>query len=70
MLLRSVRVDVLYWQVQNAYFGMAKTAYPDFASRASAGDEAAQAWVETFRGLGEQLFFNTGAVLKDDRNAK
>ena len=62
-LLRSVPVDVVYWQVQNAYYRMAKTAYPEFASRASAGDEAAQAWVETFKILGEQLLFNSGAVL-------
>jgi alpha-amylase/alpha-mannosidase (GH57 family) len=69
-LLRSVPVDVVYWQVQNVYFEMTKTAYIEFASRASAGDEAAKAWVETFRGLGEQLFFNTVAVLRDDQSAK
>jgi alpha-amylase/alpha-mannosidase (GH57 family) len=64
-LLQSVPVDVVYWGVQNVYFRMAKTAYPGFASRASAGDEAAQAWVETFTTLGERLFFNTGSVLID-----
>ncbi|HSB34564.1 MAG TPA: DUF3536 domain-containing protein, partial [Nitrospirota bacterium] len=62
-LLRSVPVDVVYWKVQNAYFRMAKTAYPSFVSLASSGNEAAQEWVESFRCLGEQLFFNTGAVL-------
>jgi hypothetical protein len=45
------------------YFRMTKTAYPEFASRAAAGDGTAQAWIESFKSLGEQLRFNTGAVL-------
>jgi alpha-amylase/alpha-mannosidase (GH57 family) len=62
-LLQSVPVDIVYWQVQNMYFRMSKTAYPEFASRAAAGDGIAQAWIESFKSLGEQLRFNTGAVL-------
>jgi len=64
VLLQTVPVDVVYWQVQNTYFRMTKTAYTEFASRASAGDDAAQVWVESFTRLGEQLHFNIGEVLK------
>jgi hypothetical protein len=62
-LLRSARVDIVYWKIQNDYFRIAATAYPGLAARASSGDRAAQEWIGTFRDLGEQLFFNTGAVL-------
>ena len=62
-VLRSVPVDVIYWQIQNRYFELAKKVYAEFASRASVGDEAARAWIETFMSLGERLFFNTVAVL-------
>lgn len=69
-ILRSARVDIVYWKVQNICFRMAKTAYPGFAARSSAGDRAAQEWVGTFRDLGEQLFFNTGAVLRKAEGEK
>jgi alpha-amylase/alpha-mannosidase (GH57 family) len=66
-LLQSVPIDVVYWQVQNMFFRMAHQAYPDFAFRASAGDEAAQVWTENVKSLGEQLSFNLGTVLKERR---
>jgi hypothetical protein len=69
-LLRAARVDIVLWKVQNAYFRMAATTYPGFAARTSAGDGAAQEWVGTFRDLGEQLFFNTGAVLRKAEGEK
>jgi alpha-amylase/alpha-mannosidase (GH57 family) len=62
-LLQSVPVDIMYWQTQNVYFRLAKTTYSELSARASSGDRAAQAWVESFTGLGEALNFNTGAVL-------
>ncbi len=62
-LLRAVPVDMAYWQIQNVYFRMAQKEYREFASRASSGDEAAQAWVRIFTDLGELLSFNTNAVL-------
>jgi hypothetical protein len=64
VVLQTVPVEVAYWQVQNAYFRMAKTAYTEFVSRASAGDDAAHVWVESFKSLGEQLNFNIGDMLK------
>jgi alpha-amylase/alpha-mannosidase (GH57 family) len=64
-LLKSVPVDFVVWRVQNAYFQIAKGSYPRLASRTSAGDEAAQEWIKTFRNLGEQLNFNTVAVLNE-----
>jgi alpha-amylase/alpha-mannosidase (GH57 family) len=64
VLLQTVPVNVVYWQVQNAYFRIATKAYSEFSSRASAGDAAAQVWVESFTSLGEQLHFNIGEVLK------
>ncbi len=62
-VLRSVPLDVVYWEVQNRYFEMAKKVYAGFAGREPSGDDNAREWSEVFTGLGEALFFNTGAVL-------
>ncbi len=50
------------WMPQNIYFRMAKTVYPEVASRAGEDMKAAQ-WVERFRSLGEKLNFNLDSVL-------
>jgi alpha-amylase/alpha-mannosidase (GH57 family) len=61
--LRSVPMDVVYWQVQNRYFETAKKVHAGFAGRADAGAHGAREWVEAFTRLGGALFFNTDAVL-------
>lgn len=68
MLIRSVPVDVVYWQMQNAYLRLAKSVFQDAASRAD-GDEAARGWVESFIKLGDALYFNTDAVLIKNEGA-
>ncbi len=52
-----------FWLLQNCYFRMAKTIYPDFARRAKADDKKASRWVQQFKVLGEKLNFNLEAVL-------
>lgn len=54
------------WQLQNSYFSIAKTAYPEFLAMAKGGDESAQKWIDAVRYLGGQLFFNVSAVLPGD----
>jgi alpha-amylase/alpha-mannosidase (GH57 family) len=46
---------VRLWRVQNAYWRELIGAYPRRAAAAEAGDPDAQAWVESFRSLGERL---------------
>jgi hypothetical protein len=62
-LVRPLPVDIIYWQVQNDYYRVARMAYLDFLLSARAGDEAARAWLEAFRGLGQALWFSIDAVL-------
>lgn len=54
--------DIDLWTTQNAYYTLAKTTYPDFASRAEESEAALQ-WVERFRLIGQKINFNLDAVL-------
>jgi hypothetical protein len=51
-LLRPLPMEFNFWQMQNSYFALAKTAYGQFLGRARAGDETAAKWVEAFMRLG------------------
>jgi hypothetical protein len=62
-LLRSLPLQINFWQIQNGYFSMAGRAYKEISAKAKAGDAAALQWVETFRRIGELLSFNTAAIL-------
>jgi alpha-amylase/alpha-mannosidase (GH57 family) len=53
-----------FWMVQNLYYSMAKTVYPDFAQRVPK-DRDASLWVERFKSLGEKLNFNIESVLSE-----
>jgi hypothetical protein len=64
-IVRSLPVEVNYWQVQNSYIGIERAVYRGFLERARGGDAVASQWVELFRSAGESLFFNTKAVLPD-----
>jgi alpha-amylase/alpha-mannosidase (GH57 family) len=68
-LLRPLPVEINYWQVQNGYFRTARLAYLDFFRRARVGDAEASAWLEAFRRLGDELWFNTGAVFPHEEEA-
>ena len=62
-LLRELPWEIDYWQIQNTYFKMAKTIYGEYEEKAKSGDETAAKWGESFRRIGEQLSFDTTAIL-------
>ncbi|MFN3974523.1 MAG: DUF3536 domain-containing protein, partial [Dehalococcoidia bacterium] len=43
------------WNLQNTYYTLLKTVYPDFQHRAQQGDGEAKVWVDLFKALGELL---------------
>lgn len=65
-LLNSIPVPIVLWQVQNDYYLLAKTVYPDYVAKSKGGDEGAGIWLEAFRKLGETFRFNLGAVLPQE----
>jgi alpha-amylase/alpha-mannosidase (GH57 family) len=65
-LLRALPINVNYWQIQNIYFKMAKTAYGVFLSKAKAGDMDAIRWTDIFKYVGEMLFFSIPSVLTEN----
>jgi alpha-amylase/alpha-mannosidase (GH57 family) len=65
-LLRALPININYWQPQNIYYKMAKTAYREFLSKAKAGKEYAKKWIDIFKYLGEMLFLNIHSVLPED----
>ena len=54
-LARSLPFTVNLWQVQNLYYQMLHTVYPEFLKTAQQGKDAATKWVGQFVSLGEQL---------------
>lgn len=64
-LLQEIPLELVYWQIQNIYYRLAKTAYLERRAIARAGDDGAVGWVEAFSALGELLFFNVTVVLPD-----
>ena len=64
-LLDEIPINIVLWQVQNDYYLMAKTIYPEYLARAGSGEEGAGIWLDAFRRLGETFRFNLGAVLPE-----
>jgi alpha-amylase/alpha-mannosidase (GH57 family) len=64
-LFKMLPVKINYWQTQNIYYKMAKTTYKEFLLKTMAGNEDAIRWVDTFKYLGEMLFFNISSVLPE-----
>lgn len=62
--LGLIDAEVNYWQLQNSYHCMAQTIARDFAADARGGDADALRWLEGFRVLGEDLFFNVEALFQ------
>jgi len=54
-LAQTMPFDVDLWKVQNLYWGMLQTSYPEFEQRAERNDQQAAEWVKEFSSLGEQL---------------
>jgi alpha-amylase/alpha-mannosidase (GH57 family) len=54
-LVRALPFEVNLWKVQNIYFELLHTVFPDWRWRARHGDEQAYRWVSSFTGLGAML---------------
>lgn len=54
-LVHRLPFDVDLWKVQNVYYRLLKTHYPETRRRADEGDDEAKAWLERFVPLGEKL---------------
>ncbi|MFC1929486.1 DUF3536 domain-containing protein [Chloroflexota bacterium] len=54
-LVQTLPFDVDLWKVQNLYWGMLQTSYPEFKQKAEQKDQQAAEWVKDFSSLGEQL---------------
>jgi hypothetical protein len=65
-LLKLLPVEFNFWQTQNIYYKMAKTAYREFLSKANAGDADAKKWIDVFKYIGEMLFFSIPSVLPEN----
>jgi alpha-amylase/alpha-mannosidase (GH57 family) len=54
-LARSLSAEVDFWRVQNLFFEMGRTVFPERRWEAEGGGAEAKAWVEHFILLGEKL---------------
>jgi len=54
-LMESFPFEVNTWRVQNVFYEMVQTVYPEVKRRAEQGDAQAQEWVGSFVALGEKL---------------
>jgi len=54
-LARSLPLGVDFWRVQNLFFEVVGTVFPEKRREAEGGGEEAKAWVEQFSRLGEKL---------------
>jgi alpha-amylase/alpha-mannosidase (GH57 family) len=54
-LTQTMPFDVDLWKVQNLYWGMLQTHYPEFKQRVGRNDRQATEWVKDFSSLGELL---------------
>lgn len=61
-LLPELSFEVNLWRVQNLYYELAGTIYPERQRRAQAGDPFASVWTELFLTLGRELGFSQGAL--------
>jgi hypothetical protein len=48
-------INVDLWKMQNLYWTMLQTNYPEFKQRAGRGNQPATKWIKDFNSLGEQL---------------
>ena len=62
-VLKSLPVEIDYWQAQNSFYKISKTAYQEMSLNADSKSDDAERRMNAFRYLGEMLFFNVGSVL-------
>jgi alpha-amylase/alpha-mannosidase (GH57 family) len=65
-LLSALPINLNNWQLQNIYYKIVKTAYREFLSKAKAGDVDAKKWIDSFKHIGEMLFFSISSVLPEN----
>ncbi|MEW6108570.1 MAG: DUF3536 domain-containing protein [Nitrospirota bacterium] len=65
-VVRLLPLELNYWQLQNIYYRIAKTAFNEFLAKAKAGDGNASGWLDIFKKTGEMLLFNISALLPED----
>jgi len=54
-LVRSLPFFVDLWEVQNIYYRLMQSVYPDYRHKAGQGDQNARIWVGRFDALGKKL---------------
>ena len=54
-LALSLPFEVILWKLQNLYFDMLRTTYPEYQMKAQQQDESAGEWVTRFATLGDKL---------------
>lgn len=54
-LVKSLPFEVDLWKVQNIYYGMLKTVYPEYVQKAGQEEGDAREWVDLFNSLGDKL---------------
>ena len=54
-LLDDLPFSANLWTVQNGYYQVLQTVYPEMVERRGRGDESAQGWIDSFRKLGHKL---------------
>ncbi len=54
-ILRSLPFQVNLWKVQNTFYDLLQTVYPELREKAHQGDENSRKWVGHFRALGQKL---------------
>jgi alpha-amylase/alpha-mannosidase (GH57 family) len=59
-LARSMPLTVNLWEIQNLYYEMLRTTYPELQNRAQSGDDAGIEWVTQFVELGQHLRIRVG----------
>ncbi len=64
-LLQLLPIEINFWHMQNIYYKIAKTTYKEFLLKSRSGDVNAIRWVEVFKQIGHDLFFNAAAVLPE-----
>lgn len=57
VLANSLPFEVDFWETQNVYYELKKTALGEMKKRGENGEEEAQNWLKSFCKLGEQLGF-------------
>ncbi len=56
-LVRATPLDLNLWKVQNVYWGMLQSVFPEFKPKAGHPDPGAIEWTRAFLALGDQLNF-------------